>query len=283
MKLPAPKNEILKYGFPLMIGNGVFSIFQAMDKLCVNHFGTEYDVGIYTSAQNLISAFDVIQTTFVTLWIPKAIEHYEKHPEDREYYRRMNQIMTVVMFSFGAIVLLCKDLIILLLGEKYRAAFAIFPFLMFNPIMYTLSETTGTGLSITKKTKCQVIITSVSAVANFIGNIILIPILGPKGAAVSTGISYIIFFTMRTLFANHYFPMNYKLVRFYILTVLFAGEVWYHMYHSFSWIIVVMFLATVLLIAALYWHAVKDIFVILKEQIVKLKKGKGKAEEQPEE
>ena len=134
-RLPVSKKELLRFGFPLMISIGVFILFQATDRLCLKHFGTYYDVGVYSSAQSLMAVFSIIQSTFNTLWAPKAIEHYESNPDDKQFYVRMNQIITVLMFAFGASVLVCKDIFVLMLGEKYRAASAIIPFLMFNPIL----------------------------------------------------------------------------------------------------------------------------------------------------
>ena len=271
-RLPVSKKELLRFGFPLMISSGVFILFQATDRLCLKHFGTYYDVGVYSSAQSLMAVFSIIQSTFNTLWAPKAIEHYESNPDDKQFYVRMNQMITVLMFAFGASVLVCKDIFVLMLGEKYRAASAIIPFLMFNPVMYTVSETTVTGLSIAKKTSSQVIITGVSATVNFVGNMLLIPLIGFKGAAVSTGISYIVFFTMRTLFANHYFPVNFKLRRFYLLTAFFALGSWYHMYHSFDAMIIGIYLATMALIFFLYRNTMKDIRALGMAKLKKLKR-----------
>lgn len=261
------KKELIKYGLPLMISSGVFILFQATDKLCVKYYGTYSEVGVYSSAQNLMAVFSIIQSTFNTLWAPKAIDYYESNPNDRAFFVKMNQIITVIMFVFAAFVLLGKDLFVLLLGEKYREASTIIPFLMFNPVMYTISETTVTGLSITKHTSSQVYITAISAIVNLIGNIVLIPILGPKGAAVSTGLSYIVFFTLRTIFSNHYFPIDYKLKRFYLLTLVFAVGCVYHMFHTFDYIIVGIFVVTMILAVLLYFQTIKEIFNIVKSKI----------------
>ena len=269
-KFPASRKALLRFGFPLMIASGVFVLFQATDKLCIKYYATYSDVGVYSSAQSLMSVFAIIQSTFNTLWAPKAIDHYESNPDDRSFYIKMNQIITVLMFTFGACVLLGKDLFVLLLGEKYREASTIIPFLMFNPVMYTISETTVTGLSITKHTTSQVIITGVSAVVNFIGNMLLIPILGPKGAAVSTGLSYILFFTLRTLFSNHYFPVDFKLTKIYLMIVIFAAGSWYHMFHSFDLTIVCIFTGTIVMICLLYRDTIKDIVTLGKSKIMEL-------------
>ena len=45
----------------------------------------------------------------------------------------------------------CKDLLVLLLGEDYRGASVMIPFLCLSPIMLTISDTTVIGITFSKK------------------------------------------------------------------------------------------------------------------------------------
>lgn len=74
-----------------------------------------------------------------------AVEHYVKDKADVTFYQKGNQIITVIMFCVGFSLILFKDVFAVLLGSKYREAAYILPFLIFNPIMYTVSETTVNG------------------------------------------------------------------------------------------------------------------------------------------
>lgn len=218
--------SLVKYAFPYVFSMGITILFQTADKLALNAFGSYSDVGIYSSTMTLVNVFAIVQTSFNTLWAPMAVEHYNKEPEDRSLYYKGNQIITVVMFFIGLTLILFKDIFALLLGEKYREAAYILPFLIFNPIMYTISETTVNGLVFMKKSKYQVVVAIGACIVNIIGNAILVPELGCRGAAISTGLSYIVFFTLRTFLSNKYFYVDFKLKRFYmltLLTVLYAG------------------------------------------------------------
>lgn len=212
--------DFIKYGFPLMISSSINVIFQSADRYVIGIYGTNSDVGIYASALSIINIFSIIQTSFNTIWMPTAIEHYEKEKEDKQFYANVNQIITVLMFILGLSLILIKDVIVLFLGEKYREASFILPFLIFHPIMYTISETTVVGIYFKKRSKMQVIVAIVSCVANIVGNIILVPLLGSKGAAISTGVSYIIFFALRTHLANRLYYIDFKLKKFYVTTFL---------------------------------------------------------------
>jgi len=60
----------------------------------------------------------------------------------------------------------------------------------------------------------------ISASVNFIGNLLLVPLYGAKGAAVSTGIAYIVFFYVGTFISRKVYPVSYSLIRFSIGVVI---------------------------------------------------------------
>lgn len=249
---PISVSELLKYSIPIMFSSGIVMIFNALDKLSIDHFCTRADVGVYTSAMNLMAVFTVVRNSFNALWMPSAVEHYEKNKTDKTFFQRGNTFITLFMFLFGAALILVKDAFVLLLGNKYREASSILPFLMFEPIMYTISETTATGIVVQKKSTYQVIVAAVSCMVNFIGNWTLTPLIGPKGAAISTGLSYIVFFALRTMLSNRVFYVDYKLKRFSIITVLLVLYAFYGSSNAFSFLQIVLFSAIVAFMVVLY-------------------------------
>ena len=205
----------------------------------------------------LVNVFAIIQTTFNTLWQPMSVEHYSKDENDRSFYQLGNQLITIVMFFIGITLILCKDIFVYILGSKYREAAYILPFLCFHPIMYTISETTVSGLVFKKKSKMQVVVSAGACLTNIIGNMILVPWLGCKGAAISTGISYIVFFTLRTVLSNRYFYIDFKLGRFYTLTLAVTLYCFYNTFFKFGIITIVGYIACLALLIILYLDSVK--------------------------
>ena len=251
--------ELLRYGAPFILSMGLSTLFQALDKLSINAFCDYSEVGIYTSAMQITSAFAVVQTTFNTMWAPMAIEHYEKDPEDKEFYVRGNQVITAVMFTLGILLIFLKDVFALFLGEKYRQAAYVLPFLIFFPIMYTISETTVGGINFKKKSSMHILIAGGACLANFIGNTLLVPIYGGKGAAVSTGLSYILFWFLRTVIANRYYRIDYrmkKIVPVLAMTVFYA---WYNTFFKFGPVTILLTAADLLLVFLMYRETVSMI------------------------
>lgn len=162
------------------------------------------------------------------------------------------------MISFGAGVILCKDLFVMLLGNKYQEAAQIIPFLMFEPIMYTISETTATGIVVQKKSKYQMLIAGVSCITNFFGNWLLTPLMGARGAALSTGVSYIVFFAMRTVLANKVFYVDYHLKNFMLVSLTLLLFAYYGSTHFFSLIQVLMCAGVLLVTLFCYRQYLSD-------------------------
>lgn len=249
--------QLLKYGFPFIFSMGITTLFQSLDKISLNRYATYSEVGIYSSAMTLVHIFAILQTSFNTVWAPVAIEHHLQKPDDKKFYTQAFEGITVLMFGAGILLILVKDVFALLLGARYREAAYILPFLIFNPIMYTISETTVCGIDFEKKSKMHILIAIISCFTNYLGNTLLVPLLGGKGAAISTGISYIVFFTMRTIIGQRYFNFKLRLSKFFILTILVVGYAYYNTFFKFSAISVLFTVVCFGALFVLYKNSIK--------------------------
>jgi len=208
--------EAVLYGLPFVPAFMVTWLFQSMDKLALRSFSTFDQIGLYAAANKVVAVLLLIQAGFSTFWTPVAYEKFEKKPEDSVFFGKMFGLLSAVMFIMGLLVIGFKDLIILILDRAYLPAASIMPFLIFHPIMYTVSETTVMGINFLKKTYWHMAIALIAASANLVGNILFVPTFGARGAALSTGLSYIIFFYSRTLISRKLYPVDYRLARFTI-------------------------------------------------------------------
>lgn len=213
------QKDIFLFSYPLVLTTLITWLFQSFDKIAIRTWSTFDELGLYTAAMSIVALLNVVQSTFTTFWAPVVYELYEKNPEDRLFFSKTSKVIGGVMFLLATITILFKDIIVLVLGAEFKDAAIIMPFLIFMPIMYTLSETTVIGVNFYKKTKWHILISSVACIVSIIGNIILVPIYGASGAAVSTGLSFILFFMMRTHISLKYYKVDYGLKRVYFLII----------------------------------------------------------------
>jgi len=160
-------------------------------------------VGIYSSALGLASSVNVIQTGFNTYWAPYIYENYQSGNSRRFF--TVHRLMACLLTFFGLTVTVLQVPIFLLLGERYRGSAVFFPYLFLAPICYCLSETTGIGIGIAKKTYWNTIAFLVSVLVNLGLCLWLIPWIGPSGAALSSAVAAIFSLALRTWAGEKYY------------------------------------------------------------------------------
>lgn len=252
--------ELFSYGVPLIFSMAITWIFQSVDKVFLNLYSGYDQVGLYSAAFSIVSLLNSVQNTFTTFWTPVANEHYKNNENDKEFFTTINSIISLVMILIGIGLITFKDVIVVLLGSKYSGTSFIFPFLIFNPIMYTISETTVQGINFKKKSKYYIHIAIISALANIIGNYVLVPLLGAKGAAISTGLSYVVFFYLRTMISNKLYRVNYNIGKFTISTIILIILSAYATFNSFNIILAILSGIGVVVVSILYLDTIKYIF-----------------------
>lgn len=244
--------SLLKYGAPFILTIGLETIFASIDKICLKQM-CDYDVvGVYSSALTIVGLFAIISSSFNLIWAPVSIKHYEENPEDRAFYSHFCASITLIVFLFGFSLIAFKDVIILLLGESYRGASVLIPFLCFHPIMYTISETTVTGIVVKKKSYYHLIIIVIVCITNLVGNMVLIPYFGGRGAAISTGLSYIVFYLLRTIIGYRYFGFDQAPIKMAISTVLLLVFSFLSTFLSFDWWMLLFYVLAIFAIVAMY-------------------------------
>lgn len=193
--------ELLKFGLPLLPATVFTWIMNSFDKIALRTFSSFEELGLYAAAFKIVSPLNIIQTIFTTTWIPLAYRWYEEKVSNKKF-EQISTMMLAFMVIVFSLIIIFKDIIMLLLGSEYRNTSNIFVFLLFSPIMYTVSETTALGIAFSKKTIYQLLISILAAGINIIGNYLLVPVYGAQGAAISTCICYLVFFWSRTLFSR---------------------------------------------------------------------------------
>ena len=116
------------------------------------------------------------------------------------------------------------------------------------------------------KSYLQIIVSAVVCAANIAENTLLVPIIGGVGAAISTGLSYIVFFAMRTILSNKYFPMKWGMGKFSLITLLFLAYAWYNTFHSFGMVTVLGYVTIFAIMVFNYRDVIRDGFRLLKKR-----------------
>lgn len=258
--------DILKFSYPLVLTTLITWLFQSFDKIALRQWSDFEELGLYAAAFRIVALLSVVQATFSTFWAPVCYEHFEKHPNDREFFSRTSKNIGFVMFIVAILTILFKDLIVILLGTDFREAALIMPFLIFMPVLYTISETTVIGINFFKKMKWHIVIATAVCTTNIIGNFLLVPSYGASGAAISTGVSYILFFILRTHLSLKYYRIDYGLKRVYLMICCITFYALLSMIYTQAYFIYYLGVVLLFLLTFLYRFEMFELVNIVKKR-----------------
>ncbi len=253
------QKDIIKYGAPLALTFLVTWLFQSADRMAIKNYGTYADLGVYGAAFNIIAILNIIQTSFTSFWVPVAFEKYEKEPNNTKFFTDMNDLVSFSMFLVGIGLILCKDIIVILLGAEYREARYIMPFLVFMPVLYTMSEVSVMGINFKKRPKYHIIVALISCGVNIIGNTILVPKIGPKGAAISTGIAYMVFYFSRTIISTKLYKVDYNLKKTILMLIMVTIFALYSSFTPFNALTAIIGITEIGILIFVYKETIKGI------------------------
>ena len=211
------QKNLLSFSLPLVPATLLGWVLNSFDKVGLRTWSDFSQLGLYSAAFKIVALLNIFQSIFCTTWSPIAYKWHEEGVE-KEKFENVSCIVLAGMVILFSLIIVFRDVIMLFLGAEYRNTSKIFVFLLFVPVLYTVSETTCLGIEFSKKTIYTLWTTIISVVLNLVGNFLLIPKYGAEGAAITTCFSYVAWFWLRTLFSRRLW-FKFGLVK-YIINIL---------------------------------------------------------------
>jgi O-antigen/teichoic acid export membrane protein len=205
----------LKYGTPSLFSLSLAWLFINLDKYFILKYSSYHELGIYTAAFDLASPLVFIQSAFTTAWAPRMNNMLIHRPfkSKKIFFSTFEKLSAALTCLFLALVFFKNDLI-LILGSNFHPAVNVFPWLLFAPYFWALSEVVVAGIVKSKKSYWSMPISFAAVCVNIMGCCLLIPMMGATGAAISSALSYFIFFLARWAIAFRYYPFKIYYAKF---------------------------------------------------------------------
>lgn len=216
--------EMLKFGIPLIFGGLAFWGLTATDKVLLKELSSFEELGLYSVAVSFAAAATIFQSIFSTVWAP-TVYKWAATGEGLDKIYRVNRYVLLVVIVLFCLSGLLSGLVTFILPSNYDAVQWILVSCLGFPLLYTLSETTVVGLGITRRSKLAILPALLAFLINLLGNWWLIPIYGATGAAVSTCISFWLFFLIRTELAIYVWRPMPRLIMYSYTYLVVTGAV----------------------------------------------------------
>ncbi|WP_137821634.1 oligosaccharide flippase family protein [Pseudomonas sp. D(2018)] len=191
---------MLRFGAPLIMGGAAFWGVTAMDKVFLRSLSSFEELGIYSVASSFAAAAVIFQSIFSTVWAP-TVYKWAAEGINTEKIDQVTEYVLVAVVTLFSLAGLFSWIITYLLPPSYASVQYILVACMAYPLFYTLSEATGVGLGIARKSSYAMMASIIAVLVNFVGNYLLVPTYGAAGAAISTAFAFWAFFFCRTEFS----------------------------------------------------------------------------------
>lgn len=204
--------EHINFSIPLMVNNISLWIVDVSDRYFIGYFlGSAY-VGFYNPGYVLGKIMELFVSP-LQLILPSALaDHFEnnriKEVQNILRYSLKYYLLIAIPSLFGLSILSKTLLTLLSTKEIAFNGYLVISFVAIGILFQALSEIFKNILILTKNTKIVGTMWILLAILNIILNIVLIPIIGIVGAAISTMLTY----ALSTLLLAHYAFSHIKFI-----------------------------------------------------------------------
>lgn len=215
--------RLIKDSFPLLLSSIAVMIYMRIDQVMIKNMLGDKEVGLYSAVVRLVEVWYFIPMVITSSLFP-AIVNAKKISEEL-YTKRLKflfSFLALLSILISLIVTLgSKDIIKILYSEKYLEASEVLSISIWSSVFVYIGVATSQWLVVENLQKISLYRTICGAIVNVILNLILIPTMQIKGAALATLISYMVagylflFFDKRT----YSLAKNVALSPFYIFQI----------------------------------------------------------------
>ncbi|EHU1603266.1 oligosaccharide flippase family protein [Acinetobacter baumannii] len=210
------------FGWPLIFGGLASWGLNVMDRLFLRHFSTYAELGVYSITMSVAVVVTIFAGIFNTIWSPMVYKWMSENNFDYKKIDIVSEYVLAAIYFFIVFTNLFSWIIPYFLPAQYSKIQYLISVCLLGPLLYTLSEVTGIGIAVVRKTKYSMLCAIIAMLSSAILNYLLVPQLGASGAAISTAIAFFIFFSLKTVIAALIWRRKFYLKVFFIMIVLMA-------------------------------------------------------------
>ena len=205
--------DLLAYGLP-HVPHGLLNQTMGMaDRFVLGMYMPLREVGIYLIGSTVASVLKFFPVAFEAAWMPFAFDSLRRNDAPTLFARLGTYAFTVLAFLTVALAGFAPPVMDLLLPPAYRPVSPLVPLLVVAMAVQSLTWFMVTSLNIAKQTKLFPLIAAIGAVASVGANLMLIPRLGMRGAAIALFGSQALTTAVTVYFAQRAYRIPYEMAR----------------------------------------------------------------------
>ena len=204
--------SLMRFGVPLLPGGISMYVITASDRLFIQHYQGEAELGIYALGAKfaLLAALGI--ETFRKAWWPIAMDAMQS-PDGPEVFRLIARIfMGVGVAAVVYLTFISRWLVEWLAGPDFIDAWPLVGVLAWQSLFYGFYMVASPGIWKTEKTHYSMILMIGAAIVNLALNAWLVPQYGGMGAATATGLAYFLLIVSTVIVSESLWRVEFPFV-----------------------------------------------------------------------
>jgi O-antigen/teichoic acid export membrane protein len=209
--------KYLQYSLPLIPYTLLRWVSESSDRYLVTYFLGLKSVGIYSAAYSFGNLIQFLVNPLQIILLPELSKLYDENKIDEVENYMSHSLRYFLLLSLPAVFglsALAKPLLSIFTTKDFLSGWIVIPIIALSGLLAGISQIFINTLFIVKKTKVPTYINIVVAILNVLVNLVLIPLTGIVGAAISTLLAYF-FMTLLCI----YMSLKYFKHKFHYLDI----------------------------------------------------------------
>ncbi|HEX7055599.1 MAG TPA: flippase [Bacilli bacterium] len=189
------------------ISNLTSILLGYVDLLVVMSFFSNGTVGAYSVASMIAKGLWMLPLSIMQVELPKISKgHSDKNLDVYRYYKKLQKKMIVVCWPVVFAVYMISGYIIrFIFGVDYLAILPVLKILLLATLVYALTLVGGNIFIATNYPKINLLLNLLRAFISVVLSVLLIPEFGIKGVAVSSVVTFVIFYFVQGMICKGLF------------------------------------------------------------------------------
>lgn len=194
--------SLLKNSYHFIISGLFVTVYSQMDKIMIEKFLNETEVGYYSIATSIFGYWVLVTTAITNAARPSIMS--QKGKDEQKYLKRLKQLYAVLIWlSIAAALfftLFGRFVIPLLYGKAYNPSVPLVTITMWYAAFSVIGTARGIWIVCEDKNRYVKYYMFIGAAVNVILNALWIPLIGTYGAALATFITQLIISLIAPMF-----------------------------------------------------------------------------------
>lgn len=214
---------MLRYCIPLIPTVILWWIINVSDRYMITAYNGIFQNGLYAAASKIPNFVVLFSSIFIDAWQLSAVDEYDN--KDRgQFFSKVFRIYSGGIFAVASVLILLCQPITMVLMRNYYESWKYAPILIISTVFSCLVNFMASVYMAERKSVMSFITAMSGAVTNIGLNFLLIPKLGPNGAAIATVTSFVIVFLFRAFNTRKYIKFDLNVIKIVANTAVLVAQ-----------------------------------------------------------